>query len=110
MPSGELGLDFLIDWQLLATSAHTPPKQYGLGAIHTLPQLPQLVPLALTSTSQPVAGFLSQSANPGRHESRVHMLLTHEVLALGMLHCGQVQPPLVHTSPCRQALPHPPQF
>src|SRR5436190_1429504 len=48
--------------QLVGTSEHTPPRQYGLGTMQTLPQAPQLVPLALMSISQPSAGFLLQSA------------------------------------------------
>src|SRR5690348_13107880 len=97
-----------VDWNA-NFAVHMPPT-------HTLPcgqgmlQAPQLLRSEPRFTSQPFAALLSQSPQPARHESSVHWLFTHAVFALGMLHCGQVQPPFVQTSPCGHTLPHLPQL
>src|SRR5262245_41244117 len=73
-------------------------------------QPPQFLASPSVATSQPLTVLLSQLANPGRQESKVQTLLMHALLALGMLHCGQVQPPLAHTRFTGQTMPQPPQF
>src|SRR5215510_10573127 len=86
------------DWQ------HTVPCP------QTLPHAPQLVESNPSSDSQPLSWLPSQLANPGRHESRTHTLFTHTDLALGILHCGQVQLCWTHTRPGAHFMPHPPQL
>src|SRR5204863_6790651 len=72
---------------------------------HTMPHEAQLLASLLRLTSQPLAGLLSQLANPARHWLSTHTLLMHCELALGKLHCWQVQPPLMQTRPCGHWLP-----
>src|SRR5437762_1544044 len=78
----------------------------GQAALHW----PQCCGVLLRFTSHPSFVLLLQSPKPITHESNTHMLFTHLDTAFGMLHCWQVQPPLMHTRPCGQALPHAPQF
>src|SRR5262249_13093720 len=46
----------------------------------------------------------------GLHLSSTHTLFTHLLLALGKLHCGQVQPPFLQVNPIGQTTPHAPQL
>src|SRR5688572_21318506 len=95
------------------TWPHTDMLQYGFCIGHTLPQPAQFLASMAMFTSQPLlptAVVLSQSAKPGEHTSKVHWLFTHLVLALGMLHMGQVQALLMHTRPWAHLLPQPPQL
>src|SRR5262245_21285200 len=75
-----------------------------------MPHWAQLLASPNRLTSQPLAGLASQLPQPGRHWLSTHTLFTHTELALGKLHIGQVQPPLVHTWFCGHWLPHWPQF
>src|SRR4051794_9497837 len=56
---------------------HTPMLQPGMFIGHTFLQAPQLFLSLKMFTSQPLPVLLSQSANPGRHWSKVHWLFTH---------------------------------
>ncbi len=46
---------------------HTPLTHAGVGAVHTLPHAPQLVPLVRLLISQPSEGVPLQSRNPAMH-------------------------------------------
>src|SRR4051812_48019304 len=77
---------------------------------HLLAQAPQLLTSLLRSASQPFTSLPSQLPNPGKQESRRHMLFPHEVRALARLELGQVQEPYTHTRPCAHTRPHWPQL
>jgi hypothetical protein len=53
---------------------HTPSRQTGVPPAvgHAFPQRPQCVRLVAVDTSQPLAGFMSQSAKPGLQEATMH--------------------------------------
>jgi hypothetical protein len=53
-----------------------------LAGRHTVPHVPQLVALVCASTSQPLAGFMSQSRKPAA-QVYVHVPLLHDATALG---------------------------
>src|SRR5262245_38829304 len=85
------------------TWPHIDMLQYGSFIGQTLPQPAQFLASIEVFTSHPLVPTPccpSQSAQFGRHTSNTHALFTHLVLALGMLHMGQVQALLMHTRPC----------
>src|SRR5262245_60586655 len=103
-------MNFRMSAQCRPPWEHFPPTQNGVIPPHAMPQAPQFLASLSMATSHPFMVLLSQLAYPGRQESKVHTLLMHALLALGMLHCGQVQPPLAHTRFTGQTMPQPPQF
>jgi hypothetical protein len=75
---------------------HIPLTQApaAFAGAHTVPQPPQLLAEVRVSTSQPLAGLLSQSAKPGSHTAE------HEEPVQVLVWCG----------PAAQRRPHEPQF
>jgi hypothetical protein len=64
------------------------------GAEHARPHIPQWASVVLVFTSQPLAGFMSQSAKPALHEPTAHDPIEHTAVPLATEH----------------ARPHAPQF
>jgi hypothetical protein len=57
-----------------------------LGAVHTLPQVPQLLRSLVVWISQPFAAIWSQSAKPALHEPMAQLELLQAAVALGRVH------------------------
>jgi hypothetical protein len=68
----------------LHMSEHIPALHVGvpLAPVHALPQRPQCMALELVSTSQPLAGFMSQSAKP-TVQRKPHVPAEHVAVELG---------------------------
>ncbi len=79
-----------------APSVQTPiaHDDAALGSAHTVPHAPQFESLVAVSASQPLAGFMSQSAKPALHTPTPQRPATHEAVAFCAVH----------------ALAHAPQF
>jgi hypothetical protein len=77
-------------------SVHLPPTHPSTPPVmlHAVPHAPQFPTFVFVSTSQPFAGFLSQSAYPAAQAVTVHLEATHVSVAWFVLH----------------ASPHAPQF
>src|SRR5262245_36814253 len=86
------------------------PSEQAMLAPHALPHAEQLLASESRFASQPSCCCPLQLAKPGRQESSTQTLLMHTDLALGILHCGQVQLCCTHTSPCAHLTPQPPQL
>jgi hypothetical protein len=80
---------------------HVPPAHaaVALGRLHARPHIPQLVAVVRVSTSQPFAGFPSQSAKPALHAAMVHAPAAHAAVALASEH---VRP---HIPQCTALMP-----
>jgi hypothetical protein len=71
----------LLHWAVW-TSSPVPPHTVS----QTLPHPPQLLVSVAVLTSQPFAGFPSQSAKPGLHAATVQALLEHPAVPFAMTH------------------------
>jgi hypothetical protein len=95
--------------QLVSPAPHVVvqvPLEHTCPPAQVVPQLPQLPPSTRRLTSQPFAGFPSQSANPALQLPIAHAPATHIAPALGKAQLTP-HPPQLRTSAPRTTVSQP---
>src|SRR5438128_401376 len=75
-------------------AAHIVDAACGVSG-QVVPHAPQFLTSLVVSTSQPLAGLLSQSANPGSHLATVQFELTQAAVPCAALHFMPQEPQLL---------------